>query len=102
MSRNFSASAQDQEKTDFVFPAKAGKTSLADYKVPKHVEIYFLRFEVPVHRHRISAEPHRAIGRSDEGDVVAHQHANAVALIRTMRDNPGSSFETRPKGRSSA
>ena len=48
MSRNFSASAQDQEKPIyFVFPpAKAGKTSPAYYKVPKHVEIYFLRFEV--------------------------------------------------------
>jgi hypothetical protein len=46
MSRNFSASAQDQEKGALLrLPPDAGKTSLADYKVPKHVEIHFLRFE---------------------------------------------------------
>ena len=42
--------------------------------------IDFLRLEVPVDRHRIGAEPHRGIGRLDEGDVVAHQDADAVAL----------------------
>ncbi len=46
--------------------------------VLQHV-IDFLRLEVPVHRHRIGAEPHRRIGRLDEGDVVAHQYADAVA-----------------------
>jgi len=40
-----------------------------------------LRLEMPVHRHRIGAEPHRRIGRLDEGDVVAHQYADAVALL---------------------
>ena len=40
-----------------------------------------LRLEMPVHRHAIGAEPHRAIGGLDEGDVVAHQDADAVALL---------------------
>jgi hypothetical protein len=40
----------------------------------------FLRLEVPVHRNRIGAKPHRRIGRLDEADVVAHQDADAVAL----------------------
>ena len=40
-----------------------------------------LRLEVPVDRHAIGAEPHRGVGRLDEGDVVAHQHADAVALL---------------------
>ena len=35
---------------------------------------------MPVDRHRIGAEPHHRIGRLDEGDVVAHQDADAVAL----------------------
>ena len=43
--------------------------------------IDFLRLEVPVHRHRIGPEPHRRIGRLDEGDVVAHQDADAVAWL---------------------
>ena len=42
--------------------------------------IDFLRLEMPVHRHAIGAEPHRAIGGLDKGDVVAHQDADAVAL----------------------
>ena len=46
----------------------------------QHV-VDFLRLEVPVHRHRIGAEPHRRIGRLDEGDIVAHQDADAVALL---------------------
>ena len=41
----------------------------------------FLRFEMPVDRHRISAELHHRIGRLDKGDVVAHQDADAVALL---------------------
>src|ERR1700693_11486 len=36
---------------------------------------------MPVDRHRIGAEPHRRIGRLDEGDVVAHQYADVVALL---------------------
>ena len=43
--------------------------------------IDLFRLEVPVHRHAIGAEPHRGIGRLDEGDVVAHQHGDAVALF---------------------
>ena len=39
------------------------------------------RLEVPVDGHAIGAEPHRGIGRLDEGDVVAHQHGDAVALL---------------------
>ena len=39
------------------------------------------RLEVPVDGHAIGAEPHRGIGRLDEGDVVAHQHGDAVALF---------------------
>ena len=39
-----------------------------------------LRLEMPVHRHAVGAEPHCPIRRLDEDDVVAHQHANAVAL----------------------
>ena len=46
----------------------------------QHVVDLF-RLEVPVDRHAIGAEPHRGIGRLDEGDVVAHQHADAVALL---------------------
>ncbi len=42
--------------------------------------IDFLRFEMPVDRHRIGAELHRRVGGLDEGDVVAHQDADAVAL----------------------
>jgi hypothetical protein len=38
---------------------------------------------VPVDRHAIGPQPHRCIGRLDEGDVVAHQHADAVALADT-------------------
>ncbi len=43
--------------------------------------IDFLRLEVPVDGHCIGAEPHRGIGRLDEGDVVAHQDADAVTLL---------------------
>jgi hypothetical protein len=43
--------------------------------------IDFLRLEVPIDRHRVSAEPHRGIGRLDEGDVIAHQDADAVARL---------------------
>ena len=35
---------------------------------------------MPVDRHRIGAEPHHGIGDLDEGNVVAHQDADAVAL----------------------
>ena len=35
---------------------------------------------MPVHRHSIGAELHGSIGRLDEDDVVAHEHADAVAL----------------------
>ncbi len=48
--------------------------------IPQHI-IDFLRLEVPVDRHRIGAEPHRGISRLDEGDVVAHQDADAVGLL---------------------
>ena len=47
--------------------------------IHQHV-IDLFRLEVPVHGHAIGAEPHRGIGRFDEGDVVTHQHAHAVAL----------------------
>ena len=40
-----------------------------------------LRLEVPVHRHAIGAESHRRISCLDEGDVVAHQNTDAVALL---------------------
>src|ERR1700681_435726 len=40
-----------------------------------------IRLEVPVHRHRIGAKPHHRIGRLDEGDVVAHEYADAVARL---------------------
>jgi hypothetical protein len=40
----------------------------------------FIRLEMPVHRHGIGTEQHHRIGNLDEGDVVAHQHADAVAL----------------------
>ncbi len=43
--------------------------------------IDLFRLEMPVDRHTIGAEPHRRIGRLHEGDVVAHQDANAVALL---------------------
>ena len=43
--------------------------------------IDFLGLEVPIDRYRIGAEPHRGIGRFDEGDIVAHQDADAVALL---------------------
>lgn len=39
-----------------------------------------LRLEVPVDRHAIGAEPHRRIGCLEESDVVAHQHADTIAL----------------------
>jgi hypothetical protein len=42
-----------------------------------------LRLEVPVDRHPIGAELHRRIGGLDEGDVVAHQDADAAALADT-------------------
>jgi hypothetical protein len=41
----------------------------------------FFRLEVPVDRHRIGAEPHRRIGGLEEGDVIAHQDADAVARL---------------------
>ena len=47
--------------------------------IRQHIVDLF-RLEVPVHGNAISAEPHRRIGGLDEGDVVAHQHADAVAL----------------------
>ncbi|MGY3648130.1 hypothetical protein ACVWW2_003421 [Bradyrhizobium sp. LM4.3] len=40
-----------------------------------------LRLEVPVDRHAIGAQPHRGIGGLEEGNVVAHQHADAIALL---------------------
>src|SRR6266849_1608512 len=40
-----------------------------------------LRLEVPVDRHCIGAEPHRGIGGLEEGDIVAHQDADAVARL---------------------
>ena len=46
----------------------------------QHV-IDLFRLEVPVDGNAIGAEPHRGIGRLDEGDVVAHQHADAVARL---------------------
>ena len=46
----------------------------------QHV-IDLFRLEVPVHGHAIGAEPHRGVGRLDEGDVVAHQDRDAVALL---------------------
>ena len=48
--------------------------------VGQHVVDLF-RLEVPVDRHAIGTEPHRRIGRLDEGDVVAHQHADAVTRL---------------------
>ena len=39
------------------------------------------RLEVPVDRHAIGAEPHRGVRGLDEGDVVAHQHGDTVALL---------------------
>ena len=47
--------------------------------IPEDV-IDFLRLEMPVDRHGVGAEPHRGIGRLDEGEVVAHEDADAVAL----------------------
>jgi hypothetical protein len=47
--------------------------------------IDLLRLEVPVDRHRVGAEPHRGIGRLDEGDVVAQEHADAVARPNAER-----------------
>jgi hypothetical protein len=38
------------------------------------------RLEMPVDRHAIGAEPHRPIGGFHKSDVVAHQHADAIAL----------------------
>ncbi len=40
-----------------------------------------VRLEVPVHRHRIGAKPHHRIGRLEEGDIVAHEYADAVARL---------------------
>src|SRR2546421_3271440 len=40
-----------------------------------------LRFEVPVDRDGVCAELHRGVGRLDEDDVVAHENANAIALL---------------------
>src|SRR3954447_12967745 len=42
--------------------------------------IDFLRLEMPIDRHRVSAELHRGIGGLDERDVIAHEDADAVAL----------------------
>ncbi len=41
----------------------------------------FFRLEVPIDRHGVSAEPHHCVGRLDERDVVAHEDADAVALL---------------------
>lgn len=38
------------------------------------------RFEMPVDRHAIGAKAHRGVGGLQEGNVVAHQHADAIAL----------------------
>src|SRR6266481_4530366 len=43
-------------------------------------EVDLFRLEVPVDRHAIGAQSHRPVGCLDEGDVVAHQDADAVAL----------------------
>src|SRR5439155_12332536 len=45
-----------------------------------HTVIDLFRLEVPVDRHAGGAEPHGRIGGLDEGDIVAHQHADAVTL----------------------
>ena len=50
-----------------------------------------IRLEVPVHRHGVGAERHHCIGGFDEGDVVAHQDADAIArfdaeLVQSARD----------------
>ncbi len=54
----------------------------------------FLRLEMPVDRHRIGAEQRHRIGRLDEGNIVAHQDADAVALpdaelLQTAGDTAG-------------
>ena len=54
----------------------------------QHVVDLF-RLEVPVDRHAIGPEPHRRIGQLDEGDVVAHQHADAVAGCDAERMQAG-------------
>jgi len=41
----------------------------------------FIRLEVPVDRHRVSAKHHRCISCFDEGDIIAHQDADAVARL---------------------
>ncbi len=47
-----------------------------------------LRLEVPVDGHAVGAEPHRRIGRLDEGDVVAHENGDAVALLQPETMQP--------------
>jgi hypothetical protein len=48
--------------------------------IPEDV-IDLLGLEVPVDRHAVGAKPHRTERRLDEGDVVAHQDADTVALL---------------------
>src|SRR5216684_1368575 len=40
-----------------------------------------LRLEVSVDRHCVGAEPHRGISGLEEGDIVAHEYADAVARL---------------------